>query len=486
MNTPDTQPDSDTLESDASETERADSDSLDAVAPDTEELPDPYAEEGDDAPPLTVFDRDASRAYRVENGAAAVNVVAVAPAPVVVKRREIAPDEALFGCDPTEGIVALEPGFDESAVCYRRVNGQIVRERVPFRPWMLLAKRPSAPLPDCEISELEGDGLNLLAEFADQSAFQAARFRVRDEHIETLSYPSPAKMALIRSGQTLFKGMTFEDVVRMQFDIETDGLDPAPESNRILLIAVSDNRGLCTLIEGDERDILEEFAALVRERDPDVLEGHNVLGFDFPYVMKRAERHGVRLTIGRDGSEPRMGQERNYAIAAGGNSRPFTPVYIHGRHVCDTYLVVQRFDWAKQALTSYGLKEAARVYGFAEAERIELPRGEIARIYREDPELVRTYARQDVIETQKLAALISPIEFYQAQMVPDNYGQVITTGNGEKINAIFIRAYLAAGRAIARTSPPRPYAGGYTEVREKACWIMSSRPTWKACIPASC
>jgi DNA polymerase, archaea type len=201
------------------------------------------------------------------------------------------------------------------------------------------------------------------------------------------------------------------------------------------------------------------------ERDPDVIEGHNLYGFDFPFVLTRAQKHGIRLPIGRDGSEPRLGGERNYAIAAGGNTRPFRPVYVHGRHVLDTYLIVQRFDWAKQALTSYGLKECARVFGFAEVDRVELPRDRIAEIYRDDPETVRTYARQDVVETGKLAALITPVEFYQTQMIPDNYASVAVTGNGEKINAIFIRAYLAANQAVARMQPARPYAGGYSEVR---------------------
>ena len=77
--------------------------------------------------------------------------------------------------------------------------------------------------------------------------------------------------------------------------------------------------------------------ALVRERDPDVIEGHNVYGFDLPYVMARCKRHNIRLSIGRDGSEPRVGQERNYAI--GGTSRPYIPIYIHGRHV----LAVMRY-----------------------------------------------------------------------------------------------------------------------------------------------
>jgi DNA polymerase elongation subunit (family B) len=401
-------------------------------------------------------------------------------------QNSISSAEALFGRNPTERIVAAEPDYEEGLWLYFRDtgNGQpaagnrgeptpytlsptpqpaVRRERVPYKPWILLTEPPSEPLPGAQLTQLDGEGYRVLAEFPTQGAYREARFQVRERHIQNLTYSGGPKMALIRSGQTLFKGMTFDEVVRFQFDIETDGLNPEPEANRILLIAVADNRGLLDLLEGDEKEILERFAVLLRERDPDVIEGHNVFGFDFPYILSRAQRHGVRLNLGRDGSELRQGQERNYAI--GGVTRPFTPLYIHGRHVVDTYLVVQRFDWAKGSLTSYGLKECARQFGFAEADRVELPRAEIARIYREDPELVREYARQDVVETGKLAELITPVEFYQTQMIPDNYGQVVVTGNGEKINALFLRAYLAAGRAVPRTQPPRAYAGGFSEVR---------------------
>ncbi|HZO89622.1 MAG TPA: 3'-5' exonuclease [Chthonomonadaceae bacterium] len=369
----------------------------------------------------------------------------------------------LFGHDPTECLVAVEPDREEGVWLYFREKDGVRRARAPYKPWILLTEPPTIPLPGAQLTELEGEGYRILAEFTNQAAYQEARFRVRDEHIEHLTYPGGAKMVLIRSGQTLFKGMTFQDITRFQFDIETDGLTPEPENNRILLIAVADNRGLLELLEGDEEEILERFAACIRQRDPDVIEGHNVFGFDFPFVLERARRHGVRLTLGRDGSEPRAGQERNYAI--GGISRPFTPLYIHGRHILDTYLIVQRFDWSRGALTSYNLKECARVFGFAERDRVELPQAEIARLYREDPERVRTYALHDVIETGRLAELITPVEFYQTQMVPDNYGQVAVSGNGEKINALFIRAYLAAGKAVARTSPARAYAGGFSEVR---------------------
>lgn len=379
---------------------------------------------------------------------------------------EITSDAALFGRDRVERLVAAEPDTEQGVWFYRRTPEGVRREWAAFRPWILLTHPPVTVLPDCTYSDLEGEGFRVLAEFTSYAAYSEARFRLREAHADQLTYAGGARMALMRTGRTLFQGMTFQDIVRMQFDLETNGLDPAAEDARILLIAVADNRGLLDLIEGDEREILERFVALVRDRDPDVLEGHNLYGFDLPFLIERARRRGVRLGLGRDGSEPRKGQERNYAIAAS-NTRPFTPVYVYGRHVIDTYLTVQRFDWAKQALTRYGLKECARVYGFAAEDRVELPREEMLNLYRDNPELVRTYARQDVIETARLAELISPVEFYQTQMVPDNYGQVAISGNGDKINSLFVRAYLAAGRAISQLSPSASYEGGYTEVRER-------------------
>jgi DNA polymerase I len=380
------------------------------------------------------------------------------PAPPVVDRFSA----ILFGKDTTDRIVAVEPVENRLAVWRRLPDDSVERRFQPFAPWILLTA-PDPRLGD-NFQELEGEGFRYLYEFPGWGAFQEARRRLRDEHVEHLTYANGAKQALIRSGQTLFKGMAMEDAVRMQVDIETVGLTFDRPEDRILIIAVRDNRGLLETLTGDEPEMLAQLVSLVRERDPDIIEGHNIYGFDLPFLAARAQRHEIRLALGRDGSEIRIGQERNFAI--GGISRPFAPVYIFGRHVLDTYLAVQRFDWAKGALSSYGLKEVARAFGISEADRVEMPRGELAQIFETDRERVLDYARHDVIETGRLAELVAPTEFYQTQMVPDAYGSSAVTGNGEKINAIFIRSYLSEGRAIPRPQLPRPYAGGYTEVRE--------------------
>ncbi|MCX6375009.1 MAG: DNA polymerase, partial [Armatimonadetes bacterium] len=367
----------------------------------------------------------------------------------------------LFGQDPTEGIVSVEVGGSEATLYIHR-NGEVAQERVPFSPWLLVSRKDDIPSGG-SATELSGDGYRFAVTFSTWSAFNAARNSLRTKGSDHVAYPSPEKQFLLASGKTLFKGMSFDDVHRMQIDIETAGLSFEPESSRIFLIAVSDNRGFEELIEGDEPEMLAELIAVVRGIDPDTLEGHNILGFDLPFLAARARRCGMALNLGRDGSEMAFGAERSCPI--GGYSRPFVPAFVRGRHVIDTLLAVQRFDVGRGRLERYGLKECAQTLGLAEPDRIIIPGDEITGLWATDPETVRIYARQDVRETRRLAELICPAEFYLTQMVPDTYQSAATSGTGEKINSILVREYLRQGRAISKPQPPRGVPGGYTELR---------------------
>lgn len=369
-------------------------------------------------------------------------------------------DEILFGSDPTPGIVAVEAAGDVVRL-YQRVDGGIVTQTRPLRRWMLTTEKH--PFDDARWIELEGDGFRWLAEFGDRDAYESARYYIRDVHAECISYPSAVRQYLVRSGQTLFKGMSFDDPVRMQVDIETLGLDPEPAHNAVIMVAVADNRGFETIIEGDEPSILRRLVALVRERDPDIIEGHNIFGFDLPYLACRARLHGVRLALGRDGSEVAFGSQVNCMV--GYFARPYVPAHIEGRHVIDTMLAVQRFDVGRGELTSHSLKTVAKTLGIAEEDREIIPHNRIAHEWKHNPDRLRKYALQDVRETRSLAALVCPAEFYLTQMVPDTYSHAATSGTGEKINHIFIREYLRRRHAIPKQSPPKPLPGGYTEVR---------------------
>lgn len=372
---------------------------------------------------------------------------------------------ALFGSDPAERLLAVEPQEEGVILYWRDAQGKVQSERASFEPWLLVDEKMDHLEARWEPLEAPGEGrfYRWKARFQNWQAWDISRRLLRDQHADLIAYRSPARQYLIETGRALFRGMTFNDIHRLQVDIETVDLDPHPEQNAVLMIAMSDNRGYSDALTGEEPELLKAFVERVRELDPDIIEGHNLYEFDLRFLAARAKRHGVPLNLGRDGSEMTFGSPRNCPIGA--NSRPFTPASIHGRHLLDTYLAVQRYDVARGELESYGLKESAQSLGIAPPDRVYLERERISDLITQDPERVRTYALQDVEETRRLAEITLPTEFYQTQLIPDSLQNLATTGTGEKVNLFFIRAYLQAGKAIPKQQPSQEYAGGYTEVR---------------------
>ena len=128
--------------------------------------------------------------------------------------------------------------------------------------------------------------------------------------------------------------------------------------------------------------MLAELVQLLRERDPDVIEGHNIYAFDLAYLMARCERYGMPFAIGRDGSVPRTFPS---SMRFAERTVDFPALDIAGRHVIDTYLQVMAFDVFKRDLPDYTLKTAARYFGLASAQRTYIEGRDIARVWQERP-----------------------------------------------------------------------------------------------------
>jgi DNA polymerase I len=342
-------------------------------------------------------------------------------------------------------------------------RGDTVKSRfVEYRPFALVPQPTRGSfLADWRGEILDGEGFNRLITFDTWRNFYEAR-KLLPGRDAAIAHASPAKNYLMLQQYRMFEGAKFNDVVRLVIDIETTGLDP--QSDELLMLAYVSNRGQKGAFIGSEKDILANFVRLVEDVDPDVLEGHNSIGFDFPFLSTRASINGVKLRIGRNGSEMRIGRERSMRI--GPNERSFAPVYVHGRHIIDTYIGVQRYDAPMQKLSSYGLKEVAKAYGIAAEGRIILDREQMWELFTTDPERVKVYAIQDVEETLRLSEIVMASEFFQTQLIPDGYQGVATTGNGEKVNSLMVAEYLKRGKAIPFKQEAQSYIGGYVEVRE--------------------
>lgn len=382
-------------------------------------------------------------------------------------------DRLLYGSDPATGIVAVEQaGPGAMRVYWRRATGRqetIVESTVePFAPWMFLTQEPTWPqlAGKYEIERLAGAAdYCWLARFTQWPAFLTARALLDDAGQRWLGFPSPVEQYLAASGRTLFKDLTYDDLIRLQLDIETSGLDPRAPDAKILLVVVGANGGVEEAIGAggeDERTILHRLNELIAKIDPDIIEGHNIFNFDLPYLLTRAAAVGVSLTWGRDGSPVTAGSSQRFKVAA--RSIPFQPHYIHGRHLLDTYQQIQRYDSAG-ALTSYGLKQAIDALGLTREDRTFVRGESLNATWELDREKVIRYALDDIRDVAALSAVTVPTEFYQTQILPQPLQKVATSGTGGKVNALVLRAHVAARESVPQPQPPQAYPGGYSEVR---------------------
>jgi len=390
----------------------------------------------------------------------------------------------LFGRDASRGLVAFDAGDQSVRVLARTEGGALAASDQPFRPFLLLSDPDLLKgfKGDAQILPLEGDGaFRWIAECSAWSAALKARDHCQRVLVRDAGAPDapfrffadPVHQFLLRTGRTSFLGMRFEDLRRMAIDIEVftapgfEFPNAAREADRIIAIAMADSSGFSTVLSGarmSEADLLAECSRIVRERDPDVIEGHNIFRFDLEYLEARARRFRVALSWGRGGSALRGFPARMQVADRTIAYRRYT---VGGRHIVDTWILAQLYDLSARDLPSYGLKDVARHLGVAAPERTYLPPEDIPRIFREDPERLMAYARDDVIETLGLSAILSAPYFVQAQALPFDYQMTVLRGNATKIDALLLREYLYRGQAIPAPREGRAVAGGYTAVYEQ-------------------
>ncbi len=392
----------------------------------------------------------------------------------------------LYGHNELGQIVGVQHVSDSSVRIYRRENGKVTHHDAEFFPFFFLSD--DALLANLSrqfwLKKLDGTGFfRYLAAFPRWSdMWEAVRHVLRQynktaaRRAETyanvdalLLKPDPVTQYLIQSGCTHFKGMVFDDLHRLQLDIETYSKDhtfsnPSRTEDRIIIIALSDNRGWEHVVDGrelSERAMLEQLVMLIQERDPDVIEGHNILAFDLPYLLRRCELHGVDFSIGRDYSSPRliglrgsmMDQDAENIIAE-----------VSGRSFIDTLLLAYAYDTSLHALESYGLKYLAQHFGFSTDERVHIPGHRISWYWDHEPETLVRYARGDVHETRLLSEHLLPSYFYLAQICPIPFSAIARGGSAAKIESLLVREYLRRRYSIPKALPGTQTSGGYSDI----------------------
>ncbi len=342
---------------------------------------------------------------------------------------EFPENQVLFGRDPAARILCVELAGDREMEIFRRPadGGGAAVEIEPFEPFLWLA----GPQPGLDCEPL-GGGLpyDHLARFAGWADFTRARARLRDAKAAHFAFSDPVQQYLTASGRTLFKQMEFGSLRRLQIAVESEG-------EALVSIGVSDCTGWeeCLTAGAGECDALERLNEIVRERDPDVIEGHDLFRAGLPLLATRARHCRVKLTWGRDGS-PVSSRASRVQIAE--RTINYPRFSIRGRHIADTYLLVQFYDIGTRELESFDLKEVARHFG--------IPPGDGARTVR------------------ALSDLLSRSYFIQAQIFPYNYQDIIVRGNATRIDGLFLREYYHRRHSLPELPEARAFEGGYTDI----------------------
>jgi DNA polymerase elongation subunit (family B) len=249
---------------------------------------------------------------------------------------------------------------------------------------------------------------------------------------------------LVLTGRTYFRGLAFDQIHRLQFDLETTGLNALRD--RIFMVSIRYHTGATEVLDAPilddagEAELIRQLVARVQAADPDVIENHNLHGFDLPFLQRRAEALGVSLALGRTGRG---------LVARGVSSRGRTRLVAPGRELIDTLDAVWRYDFATRELPGHGLKAVARHLGVAPADREYIPGSEIYRTYRVDPERVRRYATHDVEEVAAISRMLGGAAYALARMAPRRYERLADAGPATGvIDPLLVRAYVRAGQAL--------------------------------------
>lgn len=104
------------------------------------------------------------------------------------------------------------------------------------------------------------------------------------------------------------------DLKILSFDIEN-----SIETGELFTIccAIRENKELrFEKISGKEKEIITKFIEIVIKEDPDVITGYNIENYDFPQVLERAKKQGIKsLSIGRDYSDAKISNERFWKVS---------------------------------------------------------------------------------------------------------------------------------------------------------------------------
>lgn len=366
----------------------------------------------------------------------------------------------IYGKNELERVVCIEPQDDGIEVFIENPDGFVSSEVLPNHYWLL-----SDRCLDQYFKPLKGNlHYKWIKTYTSRRSFSGDRQRFKGE--DTFSIWNPKEAAMLVNGVTYFKNMKHNEVSTLAFDIESTSL-MHDATSRVLIISNTFSklgkleRKIFTYDDyKDEGEMLQAWCEWVREKDPTILLGHNILMYDLPYIAYVADKYGVKLSLGRNDDELKFDNYESQYRKDASTFYSYHKVQVYGREVIDTLFLSYKYDTARK-YENYGLKNIVKQEGLELEGRQFYDAGEIRHKYKDPIEWakIKSYAEFDADDALNIYLLMSPAFFYMAQSVARSYQHVIESATGGQINTIMNRAYLQQGHSLPKVSETLPFEG---------------------------
>ena len=249
------------------------------------------------------------------------------------KKEESKYDKLIFGKDSTENItnITIEDGF----ACVYRKDAEPLR--LPYSTWAVGARWADGS------RKLRG---NQYYKYIKDISLEKYRELQSNWNPRVWTPRTLEEGFMLKEGFTYYKGMKVNEVSLLSFDIEATGLDPDAEDAWVPLVSCTyrDRNGNIEKKLFDQFEYTDNIGMLmdlnrwVRDKDPDIILGHNILSYDLPYLHKR-----FGLGWGREGSHAEFSEKKAKYRKSKQQQYDFYDCRIHGRDIIDTFFQIGLF-----------------------------------------------------------------------------------------------------------------------------------------------
>ena len=256
-----------------------------------------------------------------------------------------------------------------------------------------------------------------------------------------------------------------EGLKMLSFNIEAcnpKGM-PLVKEDPIIMVSFSSNQGYQKIFSTkkssldfvetlpNEKELIEKYVDTIQSEDPDIILGYNSDRFDFPYIKERAEKLGVPLKLGVDGS---------YLKITNNGLRNATQ--IKGRIHIDLYSNMRR----NLPLEHHSLKRVYKeLFG---KNKIDIPGHEVYTCWNDGGEKLEKlfrYSLGDVMAVTEIGEKMLPLSMELTRIVGQPLFDVARMGSGKQVEWYLIRKAFEYGDIAPNKfgNYLRDVVGGYVE-----------------------